>query len=82
MSNLKGKVAIVTGAGHGIGKGIALTLAEAGAEVVVTDVSDEIFEVGKQIEALGTKVFPVKCDVTNPTQAATIEGEVVEIRAY
>ncbi|MCW4002492.1 MAG: SDR family NAD(P)-dependent oxidoreductase [Candidatus Bathyarchaeota archaeon] len=38
MSNLKGKIAIVTGAGKGIGREIALALARNGAEVVVTDV--------------------------------------------
>ena len=48
--DLKGKVAIVTGAGHGIGREIALSLARNGADVVITDVTDEIFEVSKQIE--------------------------------
>jgi 3-oxoacyl-[acyl-carrier protein] reductase len=78
MSKLNGKVAIVTGAGHGIGREIALSLAREGAEVVVTDLSDEIFAVGKQIEALGAKAFPVKCDVTDLKAAVSIEGTVVE----
>ena len=41
MYNLEGKVAFVTGAGgeHGIGRGIALRLAQEGADVVVTDIS-------------------------------------------
>ena len=77
MVNLKGKVAIVTGAGHGIGKEIALSLAKSGAEVVVTDVSDDIFEVGRQIEALGVKAIPIKCDVTDPEQAITVEEQIV-----
>ncbi len=78
MDNLRDRIAIVTGAGHGIGREIALGLARSGAEVAVTDVSDEIFEVGKQIESLGSKAFPVKCDVTDPKEAQTIEAEVVE----
>ena len=77
MVNLKGKIAIVTGAGHGIGREIALTLARNGAEVVVTDVTDAIFEVGKQIEALGSKATPIKCDVTEPEQAQEVEEKVV-----
>ncbi len=77
MVSLRGKVAIVTGAGHGIGKEIALTLARNGAEVVATDVSEEIFAVGKQIEDLGAKSFPLKCDVTDLKQAAAIESQVV-----
>jgi 3-oxoacyl-[acyl-carrier protein] reductase len=77
LANLEGKIAIVTGAGHGIGREVALALARSGAEVVVTDVSDEIFEVGKQIESVGTKAFPLKCDVTDATEAVTIEEKVV-----
>jgi 3-oxoacyl-[acyl-carrier protein] reductase len=74
---LKGKVAIVTGAGHGIGREIALSLARNGAEVVVTDVTDAIFEVGKQIEALGSKALPIKCDVTELEQAQDVEEKVI-----
>ena len=74
---MKGKVAIVTGAGHGIGREIALSLARNGAEVVVTDVTDAIFEVGKQIEALGSKALPIKCDVTDFEQAQDVEEKVV-----
>ena len=76
MVNLKGKIAIVTGAGHGIGREIALSLAKNGAEVVVTDVSDAIFEVGKEIEALGSKALPIKCDVTEYEQAQDVEEKV------
>jgi 3-oxoacyl-[acyl-carrier protein] reductase len=77
LANLKGKVAIVTGAGHGIGREIALSLARNGAEVVITDVSDAIFEVGKQIEAVGAKALPIKCDVTKLEEAQSVEETVV-----
>jgi 3-oxoacyl-[acyl-carrier protein] reductase len=77
LINLKGKVAIVTGAGHGIGREIALSLARNGAEVVVTDVTDAIFEVGKQIEALESKALPLKCDVTDLEQAQDVEEKVI-----
>jgi NAD(P)-dependent dehydrogenase (short-subunit alcohol dehydrogenase family) len=39
--NLQGKVAIVTGAARGIGRGIALTMAEAGADIVAADIAEE-----------------------------------------
>jgi 3-oxoacyl-[acyl-carrier protein] reductase len=76
--DLKDNVAIVTGAGHGIGKEIALSLARAGADVVVTDVSDSIFEVAKQIEALKSKTLSIKCDVTNIEQAENVKDKVFE----
>jgi NAD(P)-dependent dehydrogenase (short-subunit alcohol dehydrogenase family) len=60
MANLKDKIAIVTGAGHGIGKGIAMALARNGADVVVTDLSDEIFNVGKELESVGSKAYSGK----------------------
>ena len=67
----------MTGAGHGIGRKIALALARSGAEVVVTDVSDKIFDVGKEIESVGAKAFPVKCDVTDSKEAVAIEQKVL-----
>ena len=65
-------------AGHGIGKGIALGLARNGADVVVTDLSNEIFNVGKEIESVGAKAFPVKCDVTDLKEAQIIEEKIVD----
>lgn len=78
LFNLEEKVAIVTGAGHGIGREIALSLARNGADVVLTDLSDAILQVGKEIEALGVKASPIKCDVTDPQQAQKIEEQVVK----
>ena len=52
--SIEGKVAIVTGAARGIGKGIALTLAEAGADIVAGDRSTEENEqTASEIQALG-----------------------------
>lgn len=63
--DLTGKVAIVTGAGDGIGRASALKLAEAGASVVCGDLNEEkALETVKQIEALGKKGLAVKCNVT------------------
>lgn len=64
MSVLTGKVAIVTGASRGLGRGIALVLAEQGADVVVNYVSAEAQarEVVAQIEALGRRALAVQAD--------------------
>ncbi len=65
---LKGKVAVVTGAGRGIGKAIALKLAENGADIVINDVpgSDYADDTKKEIEALGVRAIVVRGDVRNP----------------
>jgi len=61
---LKDRVAIVTGAGQGIGKGIALALAKEGCKVVVSDITDKTNDVVKEIESEGSEAIAVKCDVS------------------
>ena len=64
---LAGRAAIVTGGGRGIGRGIALALAEAGADVAINYRRDEAAakEVVKQIEGFGRRAFSAQCDVTD-----------------
>jgi len=63
---LENKVAIVTGAGSGIGKGIALRFAEEGANVVIADINlERAQDTAREIEALGRKSLAVKTDVTS-----------------
>ena len=63
---LEGKIAIVTGAASGIGRGIALRFAKEGVNVVVADVNlDGAKEVAKEIEKLGRKALALKVDVSS-----------------
>jgi len=78
MVDLKGKTALVTGAGHGIGKSIALTLAQAGADVVVTDVADTVFQTAKEIAAFNVQALPIKCDVSNLEEVQNTQKKVIE----
>ena len=62
---LKGQVAIVTGAGYGIGRAIALSLAKEGADVVVDDINAETGKsVAEEIKAAGHKALFIKADVS------------------
>lgn len=61
---LKGKTAIVTGASRGIGKAIALKLAENGANIVLNYRSSSIDDIINEIEAKGVKVVAVQGDVS------------------
>lgn len=64
--DLDGRIALVTGGNGGIGRGIALGLAEAGADVVIA-ARDEPKTAGvvAEIEALGRRCIGVRCDVTD-----------------
>jgi 3-oxoacyl-[acyl-carrier protein] reductase len=65
---LTGKVAIVTGAGRNIGRAIALTLAEAGASILINARSNrtEAEAVAREIEAVGSRALVHIGDVANP----------------
>lgn len=63
--SLEGKVAIITGAGQGIGLAIAQLYAKYGAAVAMVDVSDKCVEEAGKICELGTKAQAFKCDVTS-----------------
>jgi len=64
---LQGKVAIVTGAGRGIGRSIALRLAQEGADVLVSDVDGATAEnTAREIATLGRRSVGMRADVTRP----------------
>ncbi len=68
--NLQGKIALVTGASRGIGRAIAISLAEAGADVAVNYAGSEkaADEVVAIIEGLGRRAFKVQADVSSSAQ--------------
>jgi meso-butanediol dehydrogenase/(S,S)-butanediol dehydrogenase/diacetyl reductase len=70
MSLLAEKVAIVTGGGRGIGRGIVLALARAGADVAITDVDLETASLSaKEVTALGRRALVARVDVTDAQSA-------------
>jgi NAD(P)-dependent dehydrogenase (short-subunit alcohol dehydrogenase family) len=76
---LKGKTAIVTGAGRGIGEGIALVLAREGANVVITARKmDDIAEVAKKIEAAGGKALPVLADSSKKSDVQAMAAATIK----
>jgi 3-hydroxybutyrate dehydrogenase len=76
---LKGRRAVVTGAGRGIGQSIALALAQAGADVAVTSRSEaELEQVAAQIQELGRRSLAISCDVTEPVQVERLAAAVKE----
>src|SRR6476661_3813830 len=76
---LAGKRAIVTGAGKGIGRSIALALAEAGADVGVTArTASDIDALTQEIQALGRRSLAVTCDVTDVAQVQHMVTTLLE----
>src|SRR3990170_1706168 len=82
---LEGKVAIVTGASRGIGKALAIGLAQEGAKVVAaarTEVEEHlpgtILKTAEEIRALGGTVLPLRCDVTSQADIDAMVARTLE----
>jgi NAD(P)-dependent dehydrogenase (short-subunit alcohol dehydrogenase family) len=73
---LAGRVALVTGAGRGIGRGCAFALADAGADVaLISRTSSELEDVAAGVELRGRRALPLVCDVTDRAAvAAAVES--------
>lgn len=79
LFTLKGQVALVTGAGAGIGKAISLMFAEAGADVACTDLNpDDADAVASECRRFGGKSIGLKLDVTNEEERPQIVEKVVQ----
>lgn len=74
---LQGKVAVVTGAGAGIGRGIALRLAAEGATVVATDLqADRASQTGRQLLEISSLAISAQLDVTDAAQVEQVYADV------
>ena len=79
MFDLEGKVALVTGSAQGIGRAIALNLAQGGARMVLTDMREaKLDEVVKEIEAPGGKAIRFVVDVTDREAVKKVVDQVLE----
>ena len=76
---LEGKVAVITGAGQGLGRAYALEFAKQGADVVVNDVNiDNANKVVKEIEGMGKKAIAVKAGVNSREEAQKLIDTAIE----
>ena len=78
VSNLRGKVAVVTGASRGIGRATALAFAEAGCHLALISRSPETTQVADQAAAFGMSVMFAPCDVRDEPAIATYFDKVRE----
>jgi citronellol/citronellal dehydrogenase len=86
MGKLDGRVAIVTGSSRGIGKSVALALAQEGCDVVVAAKTTEpdprlpgtIHDTAREVEALGRRALPVRCDVRDTDQIDAMAQQALD----
>jgi NAD(P)-dependent dehydrogenase (short-subunit alcohol dehydrogenase family) len=73
MFNLTGKVALVTGAAQGLGRAMALALADAGADTLLVDRNESgAADTCATIQKLGHRAIATKCDVSDPAQIRSL----------
>jgi NAD(P)-dependent dehydrogenase (short-subunit alcohol dehydrogenase family) len=78
MMRLKDKVAVVTGAGAGIGQATALLFAEEGAKIVIADINSEDGEAtATEIRKNGGEAIFVHADIAKPDEARNIADETI-----
>jgi len=86
MESLKGRVAVITGASRGIGRALALGLAQHGCNIVVTAKSVDsterlpgsIHTVAKEVEALGVAALPIQVDVRDGDQIDAMTAQTLQ----
>lgn len=79
MNNIKGKVAIITGAASGIGKEIAFELSRAGVSIAIADINiDGATKIAKEIQQAGGKAIGVAMDVTDEAAVNAGTQQVVD----
>lgn len=79
LVDLEGQVALVTGAGQGIGAAIAKKLTEAGAQVVINDVcdADRVEETLQDCETVGKRPMYCRCDISDAAQVQQMIDQIV-----
>jgi 3-oxoacyl-[acyl-carrier protein] reductase len=76
MQSLQGKVALVTGAGRGIGKAISMTLAQMGVSVaMLARTESEVKETADEICKLHGEALPLIADVNKPATDSAMRGD-------
>ncbi|MGF6612437.1 3-oxoacyl-[acyl-carrier protein] reductase [Paraburkholderia sp. WSM4175] len=77
--NLEGRVALVTGAGRGMGGAIAIDLARAGARVAICDIDTPALEQTRAaVEAVGAQCLARRCDVSSSSEVASLFAAIAE----
>ena len=80
IKRLENKISLVTGAGQGIGKAIAIAFAREGSDVIICDLNLRMAkEAASQIESLGQRSLAVKVDVSNARQVERMKERVLKV---